>query len=207
VHACDVYSARRCLRGLQAGPFDLVLLDWDAMEVDRELLLDCMCLMRPRPTLAVTSACLDETVCRNAAARSIFVVPKPRDPGVMGVLIAQLMPTPAHLPAGVPDVSVTDEIDVLGPGLTVDVAGRYLRDERGSMSLRRGEVELLRYLSARRGAWVPTDAIARNVFGRSDPASHNLVWRYISDLRRKLGDNSYIFESARSRGYRVRRLD
>jgi DNA-binding response OmpR family regulator len=206
VHAQDVYSARRCLRGLQAGPFSLVLLDWDAMEHDRELLLHGMCLMRPRPTLALTSARLDAATCRSALARGVFAMPKPRDPNVMGFLVAQIAQATAAStrPPAAPPHAVSDaDVVILGPGVTVDVAARQLVDQRGSISLRRGETEILHYLSVRRDVWVPTEAIARDVFGRSDVASYNLVWKYISDIRRKLSENSHILESSRTRGYRI----
>lgn len=69
-----------------------------------------------------------------------------------------------------------------------------------------GEFALLAFLGAHPRAWYKARALAESVYQRTDTAGSNLVWKYVSTLRRKL-DGVYpgLIEVCRRRGYRATR--
>jgi DNA-binding winged helix-turn-helix (wHTH) protein len=70
-------------------------------------------------------------------------------------------------------------------------------------SLLSGEFALLAYLGASAQSWRSINRIAESVYGRTDPAARELVWKYASTLRRKLSASlPTLIETCRRRGYR-----
>ena len=70
-----------------------------------------------------------------------------------------------------------------------------------------GELALLTYLGARTGTWHTTQRLALSVFQRADPAGRELVWKYMSMLRRRLrSTHPELIEVCRRRGYRCKAL-
>jgi DNA-binding response OmpR family regulator len=68
-----------------------------------------------------------------------------------------------------------------------------------------GELKLLSFLGTHSGKWHSCHAISVNVYGREDPAAHQLVWKYVSMLRKKLAPAlADPIELCRRRGYRCR---
>jgi DNA-binding response OmpR family regulator len=68
-----------------------------------------------------------------------------------------------------------------------------------------GELKLLRFLGTHSGKWHSCHAISVNVYDRDDPAAHQLVWKYVSTLRKKLAPGlPGMIELCRRRGYRCR---
>ncbi len=65
-----------------------------------------------------------------------------------------------------------------------------------------GELRLLEFLGGCPRRWFSTQALATAVYGRSDAAGRQLVWKYASTLRRKLtraGEQGFVV--CRRRGY------
>lgn len=68
-----------------------------------------------------------------------------------------------------------------------------------------GEFKLLEFLGARPGKWHSCHVISVKVYDRDDPAAHQLVWKYVSTLRKKLAPAfTDLIELCRRRGYRCR---
>ena len=87
-----------------------------------------------------------------------------------------------------------DEGDELGPALEVgslrlDPQERMLHREGVSTRLTGTEFRLLHFLMSQGGAVVPTDAIARHVWGFDDAPAREVVRVTVHRLRRKLGDD------------------
>jgi hypothetical protein len=69
--------------------------------------------------------------------------------------------------------------------------------------LRRGEFLLLQFLGAHANRWYSSYELCRSVYTREDPAARQLVWKYWSVLKRKLGDAAAEeLQGCRRRGYR-----
>jgi DNA-binding response OmpR family regulator len=68
-----------------------------------------------------------------------------------------------------------------------------------------GEFKLLKFLGTHSGKWHSCHMISINVYDRDDPAAHQLVWKYVSTLRKKLAPTlPGLIELCRRRGYRCR---
>jgi hypothetical protein len=108
--------------------------------------------------------------------------------------------------AGTPDGQVTSCCSELAPELWLDFEQRRIRGWKMEPLLA-GEFALLAYLGRRPGNWHPTVRLAANVYGRSDPGGRELVWKYASTLRRKLGTAAPdLIQVCRRRGYCCRHL-
>ena len=98
--------------------------------------------------------------------------------------------------------------DVSGvpPGLLLDVRERTIKGV-DMAPLLGGELALLSYLGSRPHVWHSARRLAESVYRRSDPAGRELVWKYISTLRRKMGSACpELIEACRRRGYCCREL-
>lgn len=68
-----------------------------------------------------------------------------------------------------------------------------------------GEFALLAFLGARPCAWNSTERLSICVYRRDDSAARQLVWKYISTLRKKLAPVAPgLIEVCRRRGYSCR---
>jgi DNA-binding response OmpR family regulator len=68
-----------------------------------------------------------------------------------------------------------------------------------------GEFKLLKFLGTHSGKWHSCHVISVCVYGRDDLAAHQLVWKYVSTLRKKLAPAlPDLIELCRRRGYRCR---
>ncbi len=68
-----------------------------------------------------------------------------------------------------------------------------------------GELKLLSYLGHRPGSWHTSDELSLHVYGRSDAAARQLVWKYASTLRKKLvRELPALIELCHRRGYSCR---
>jgi hypothetical protein len=68
--------------------------------------------------------------------------------------------------------------------------------------LARGEVSMVLYLGSRVGVWHSSYKLAANVYQREDVCARQLVWKYMSTLRKKLGHNAVgLLSVCRRRGY------
>jgi len=75
----------------------------------------------------------------------------------------------------------------------------------GMQPLLGGEFKLLKFLGSHSAKWHSCHVISINVFDRTDPAAHQLVWKYVSTLRKKLAPAlPDLIELCRRRGYRCR---
>jgi DNA-binding response OmpR family regulator len=75
----------------------------------------------------------------------------------------------------------------------------------GMQPLLGGEFKLLKFLGSHSAQWHSCHVISINVFDRADPAAHQLVWTYVSTLRKKLAPAlPDLIELCRRRGYRCR---
>ena len=75
----------------------------------------------------------------------------------------------------------------------------------GTTSSPRSAHEILGRLLRERGAWFGTGELARELYERDDSQGRMLVRRHVSLLRRALGDERWMIESALQRGYRIAR--
>src|SRR5262249_35857286 len=78
-----------------------------------------------------------------------------------------------------------------------------LRSADGYVKLTAVARVLLAELARHRGAWVPTVQLARELYEIEDDHGTMLVRRQISLLRRALGEQRWLVESALQRGYRL----
>jgi DNA-binding response OmpR family regulator len=67
--------------------------------------------------------------------------------------------------------------------------------------LLRGEFALLAFLGSRPRKWHSTATLSAKVYGREDASARQLVWKYASTLRKKLGTSLPLIEACRLRGY------
>jgi DNA-binding response OmpR family regulator len=74
--------------------------------------------------------------------------------------------------------------------LEVDVAASRARLRGRTLPLRSREFELLAYLAARRGEFVPRADILRDVWNDDDETKHNTLHVHLATLRTKLGERA-----------------
>jgi DNA-binding response OmpR family regulator len=68
-----------------------------------------------------------------------------------------------------------------------------------------GELKLLQFLGAHSARWHSCQMLSRLVYDRDDPTARQLVWKYVSMLRKKLAPSlPDLIEMCRRRGYRCR---
>ena len=94
--------------------------------------------------------------------------------------------------------------DVLSFGdLELDRGGSLLSSVSGSVTLTRLEYRMLEALMLNRGIYLSTEELLVKVWGYESEAEVNVVWAYISYLRRKLeGLHSAVrITASRGRGY------
>jgi DNA-binding response OmpR family regulator len=85
--------------------------------------------------------------------------------------------------------------------LLLDAGDRRIRDI-DMAPLLTGEFKLLSYLGSCPWTWHSTDDLAWEVYGRRDPAAHQLVWTYASLLRKKVASElPQLIAVCRRRGY------
>jgi DNA-binding response OmpR family regulator len=199
-HGRDFDTTYAADAGPAFRPFDLLILDWDLIQPPGCGHLDQLEQLELAGQTVLTSENLDEATCRIALSRGLYLLPKTHPASAMGFLARQIVDGAIRRPA----LTTGRSLVPLGAGVALDTFNRVLRAGCGTIELRRGEASVLGYLANRRGVWSSTQIIGRDVFGRSDRASRTLVWKYISELRQKLGIRSEVIESSRTRGYRLR---
>jgi DNA-binding response OmpR family regulator len=71
--------------------------------------------------------------------------------------------------------------------------------------LLRGEFKLLEFFGTHSGKWYSCQKLSVLVYDRDDPSARQLVWKYVSMLRKKLAPAlPDLIEMCRRRGYRCR---
>jgi DNA-binding response OmpR family regulator len=88
--------------------------------------------------------------------------------------------------------------------LMMNAANRSVYVDGTEVTLTTGEWLLLRHLREFPERWQSVRQILRAAFGRDDPTGTELVWKYVSRLRRKLALIPGAVESMPKRGYRLR---
>jgi len=192
---------------IKRGAADLALLDGEREDVHTTVakLVGSV----PSPVVVVFSSNLTSAMTEWHGRREILVLPRPQCEAVAQIIAHQLLlDLPRRQRDGAPEAQgAAERFDPparLSAALTADFERRCLVTSGQCEDLSTGELEILRYLTRRQGQWVTTQAISRDVFRRSDPAALNLVWKYLSWLRRKLAKHGCSLESARTKGYRLR---
>jgi len=70
------------------------------------------------------------------------------------------------------------------------------------VNLSSGEFSLLRFLGEAPGQWFSSAELARQVFLRSDASGRQLVWKYVSTLKRKaFHGGECLIRASRKWGY------
>jgi len=92
--------------------------------------------------------------------------------------------------------------DSAAQALVLDTNARCIRGIEMEVLLR-GELLLLAFLGRRARIWQTSRALAIRVYEREDPGGLQLVWKYWSNLRKKLSASlPGLLEVCRRRGYR-----
>lgn len=181
--------------GWSAQSYDFVLVRHDGQHGDDELLGSLSGLV-PRPIKVwVVPELTTETSVR-AYRHDAVALTEPLDRDALASLETLLSPLPRSRPGAAPGRLVT-----IARGTTLALDEHWLKSPSGTVDLGRAECEILAYLVANRGCWVSTECISSSVLKRRDPSGSMLVWRYISNLRRKLGKYAKLLQSSRTRGY------
>lgn len=104
-------------------------------------------------------------------------------------------------PAPLLDATMLDAAVLDAAPLVLDVERRVLVGV-DAQQLSNGEVALLRYLGRRPGTWHTSYDIALHVYHRKDVCARQLVWKYMSTLRKKLVTAApHLIALCRRRGY------
>ena len=133
--------------------------------------------------------------------RDVMIVPKPAHPSglfeLLGFLEARRgKERKTHYKRG----TATREAVRFGQ-FTLDVDG--LSGPTGRHKLTAIGQEIMGRLLRERGGWLSTRELAHELYERDDSQGWMLVRRHVSLLRRALGDERSIIESALQRGYRI----
>ncbi len=196
-----ISDARRVIAGWSRRAFDYALIDDrlpDGFGLD---LVPALVELRPLPGFAVISALPSTERALRAWQRSVVIVPKPASPSglieLLGFLDSRRRKTRKRRYKA--QARVVEAVRF----------GRFVLDADGLLgphgrthltAVGRG---LLALLAEHRGAWVPTPQLARDFYELEGAHGEMLVRRQVSLLRRALGDEHWIVESALQRGYRV----
>jgi DNA-binding winged helix-turn-helix (wHTH) protein len=171
--------------------YDGVIVKDDTSEPSGEL-LSRLALMMPRPLLIWAVPTVTSQVALIAYEHQVIAVPGQVDIPILRALHERYFGACA----------ARQRLSV-APGITLQLEDRVLVATGGNVSLRRGESDILLYLLEHRERWVSTARLRRAALQRGDAAGDLLVWRYISDLRKKLGTCADLLRSSRTRGYRL----
>lgn len=193
------YAADSCARGSDAlaqaslGLYDLIILDW--MLPDLDGLSVCRELRRKgvsTPVLMLTARGeVGEKVLALDAGADDFVV-KPFE-------VEELI---ARVRALLRRAAGASRID-LGP-LRVDRLARKVQVDGEAIELTAKEYALLLHLAHRPDRVVSRSELLAQVWGTSFDPGSNLVDVHVSRLREKLGAASWMIETQRGVGYRLR---
>jgi hypothetical protein len=170
-------------------------------------------LRKPADPLLWVLLCerLEPGLCPWLSSDETLILPRPKDPSVAQLMLTRFADLiisrrgrkAVASPADGKHLAGSSSMTSLGEHLQVDFASRSLARDGDTILLRRGEADLLLYLHEHRDKWLTTEKIRTRVFQREDPAGLTLVWKYASDLRRKLGRYRGVLQTSRTRGYRL----
>ncbi|MFI5306803.1 MAG: response regulator [Polyangiales bacterium] len=195
-----VQAARRVIAGWKRRTFDYALIDDRLPDGFGLELVPALAELRPAPGFAVVSGRPSTERALHALRESVVIVPKPASPtGLMellGFLDARRGKTRTRY-----NRATKTAPPVQFGAFTLDDDG--LHGPHGHTKLTAVGHGLLSLLLAQRGAWVETAALARDFYQRDDGHGRMLARRQISLLRRALGEQRFIVESALQRGYRI----
>ena len=182
-------------------PYDYALVDdrlSDGFGLD---LVPTLLTLRPAPGFAIVSGFPSTERALRAWQRDAMIVPKPTTPNGLIELVGFLetrrcIVRKNHYKRG---ASTRDAVHF----------GRFVLDADGLTSpagqhkLTAVGQEILARLVQERGEWTSTLELAVELYQREDAQSLMLVRRHVSLLRRALGEQRWIIESALQRGYRI----
>jgi DNA-binding response OmpR family regulator len=199
--AGGIEEAREALSNWSSRPFQYALIDdrlSDGFGLD---LVPTLMQLRPTPGFAVVSAYPSTERALRAWQRDVIIVPKPTHPNGLFELLGFLetrrgKERKAHYKRG----AGTRDAVRFGP-FTLDANG--LAGPGVQHRLTAIGQEIFGRLVEERGAWLATGDLARELYERDDAQSRMLVRRHVSLLRRALGDQRWLIESALQRGYRI----
>jgi DNA-binding response OmpR family regulator len=200
VHA----EIREHLRHWSSFPFHAVVIcGRHRFKGGSDLVLE-FCAIAPRPTLVLVSGELNLETCISAREQGFIALPPPEDLGALRCLVRHLA-NPAEAASASCAAARSGAADsiVLAPGWSIETQQRLLTTPAGIAYLSSGEADIIRHLAGRRGIWTLAESMSQKLFNRTDRAGRELVWKYISDLRRRLGSQKRLLESRRTRGYRL----
>jgi DNA-binding response OmpR family regulator len=196
-----VAEARRILEDWPRRRFDFALIDDrlpDGFGLD---LVPMLSELRPVPGFAVVSALGSTERALRAWQKSVVIVPKPVSPSGLIALLGFLdvRRGRARRRRYRPDSGVVEAVRF--GAFVLDADG--LLGPHGRTKLTAVGRVLLASLVAHEGGWVPTGQLARDFYQRDDSHGRMLVRRQVSLLRRALGAERWIVDSALQRGYRI----
>lgn len=158
------------------------------------------------PLLVLISEFITLSNWQSIGARGLLIVPPPSNAETQRLMVGRLLELVAAAPHSKSRVC-DPEVAVLTGGVSVDLSARSLFIRGNQLRLTRGEAAIMRYLLRTPGRWRATAEISLEVFQRRDPAGLNLVWKYLSTLRSKLGAHHEILRHSRTFGYQIARQD
>lgn len=195
-----ISEARDVLALWPKRKFDYALVDDrlpDGFGLD---LVPLLTNLRPTPGFTVVSALPSTDRALTAWRNATVIVPKPVSPAglfeLLGFLDAQRKTRRLRYKRN----SAVIEAVSFGR-FVLDADGLRFDDER--VRLTAVARMILAELANNGGAWVPTAQLARALYDIDDEHGTMLVRRQISLLRRALGDQRWLVESALQRGYRL----
>jgi two-component system OmpR family response regulator len=195
-----ISEARATLAFWHRRKFDYALVDDrlpDGFGLD---LVPMLAELRPAPSYVVVSALPSTERALRAWQNAVVIVPKPVSPSglleLLGFLDSQRKPRRLRYRR------TNHVVEAIRFGrFVLDADGLHCK--HAQIRLTTVARELLAELAHHRGTWVPTVQLARELYEMEDTQSMMLVRRQISHLRRALGEQRWIVESALQRGYRL----
>jgi DNA-binding response OmpR family regulator len=199
--ATGIEDARQALSLWPSRPFQYALIDdrlSDGFGLD---LVPSLLQLRPVPGFAVVSAFPSTERALRAWQREVIIVPKPAHPNGLFELLGFLetrrgkeRKTHYKRGAGAREAARFGRFTLDADGLT---------GPTGQHKLTAVGLEIFGRLLQERGGWLATGDLARELYDRDDAQSRMLIRRHVSLLRRALGDERWVIESALQRGYRL----
>jgi DNA-binding response OmpR family regulator len=195
-----VQEAKSVIAAWKRRTFDYALIDDRLPDGFGVELVPALSGLRPAPGFAVVSGQPSTERALSAWRESVVIIPKPASPtalmNLLGFLDTRRRKTRTRYNRAARAVPA-----VRFGSFVLD--GEGLHGPHGDTKLTAVGRGLLAQLVAQRGAWVDTASLARSFYQRDDAHGYMLVRRQISLLRRALGEQRWILESAFQRGYRV----